>query len=513
MNRREFLKFSSCGVSFVAVGSTLPLLLRGNPAYAQLAPGSALELDMVEVDAQMVDGITTVPMWAFEIDASSPLGAPELLGLPRIPGPALFALEGDTVRLRVRNRIPNGGPHAFAIPGVVETGPLEDGDRELVEFTAPRAGTYVYLDPLNAPVNRVMGLHGVLVVLPNPVGNFTPYSDPTPRVRDLFNDLGRADRGFPGHPWDSARNAIWVFNTVDPVKNAAAFGSEAGLSPQAFLDGYLPQYFTLNGKSGFFSAQHHGDGGDHTHENLLDRFTFDLQANISISGRVGQPILIRNVNAGLMWHSPHIHGNHVYYLARSDYLTGTRTVFNNVLMLDTWTNAPGTVEELLLPFIRPPDIPGDRQVVDAQGAPMGRTAWPPVQEKFPLFYPMHDHNEISNTAAGGNYPHGLVTHWQIDGDIDTLAAVIQVEQAEYRVRSGRIVLEGRSSTPNIHLSLHPGDDMTTMLGEAHVDGQGRWSFRGRSLRVLADRLVTLMFHDPGDPAVVHASRTVRLNLR
>ncbi len=504
MNRREFLKFSSCGVSFVAVGSTMPLILGGNPAFAQVSSSSRLDLEMVEVDAQMVDGVT-VPMWAFEINDNSPLGAPELLGLPRIPGPALFALEGDTIRLRVRNRIPNGGLHAFAIPGVVETEPLEEGDRAEVEFIAPKPGTYVYLDPLNAPVNRVMGLHGVLVVLPNPVGNFTPYSDPTPRIQALFGDLGRADRGFPGHPWDSARNAIWVFSTVDPVKNTAAFGSEAGLSPEAFRAGYLPQYFTLNGKSGFFAAQHHHveEGEEHTHESLLDRFTFDSQANISISGRVGQPMLIRNVNAGLMWHSAHIHGNHVYYLSRSNYLSGTRTLFDNLFMLDTWTNAPGDIEDLLLPFIAPPDIPPNFWERAAQGT---------NQEKFPLFYPMHDHNEISNTAAGGNYPHGMATHWQIDGDIDPLAAIIQVDRAEYRVRGGRLVLEGRSSTPNIILDVHPGAD-GPQIALMPVGPDGRWSFRGRSLRALADRLVTIMYHDPVDPAVVHASRTVRLNLR
>ena len=35
-----------------------------------------------------------------------------------------------------------------------------------VTFTAPVAGTYLYLDPLNAPVNRMLGLHGVMIVEP-----------------------------------------------------------------------------------------------------------------------------------------------------------------------------------------------------------------------------------------------------------------------------------------------------------------------------------------------------------
>ncbi len=514
MNRREFLKFSSCGLTFVAVGSTMPLLMRANPVFAHTG-SSQLELDMVDVLAEMVDGgpqltpgVFGVPMWAFKINDSSPIGSSGLLGQPRIPGPAFIALEGDTIRMRIRNRIENGGKHAFAIPGVVETRALDYDEREEIEFTAPRAGTYIYYDPLNAPVNRVMGLHGVLVVLPNPVGNITPYSDPTANIRALFNDLGDETKGFPGHPWDSARNAVWVFSTVDPVKNAlaAASTSGSGLSPSTFLDGYLPQYFTINGKSGFFGAQHHHthgeEGGEHGHSHPTNRFDFDLQANIAISGRVGQPMLIRNVNAGLMWHSPHIHGNHVYELSRAN-LSSSRTLHNNLPMVDTWTLAPGDVKDVLLPYIAPPDIqPGFWEKVAAETN----------QEKLPLFYPMHDHNEISNTAAGGNYPHGLVTHWQIDGNVDPHDAVIQVDRAEYRVRSGRLILEGRSSTPGIILDVHPGHNAPP-IGKAQVDDQGRWSFRGRSLRALAERTVTIMYHDPAPPFEVHASRTVPLKLR
>jgi hypothetical protein len=36
----------------------------------------------------------------------------------------------------------------------------------------------------------------------------------------------------------------------------------------------------------------------------------------------------------------------------------------------------------------------------------------------PLSFPMHGHNELSQSAAGGNYPQGMVTHWEIEGDVD-----------------------------------------------------------------------------------------------
>ena len=52
---------------------------------------------------------------------------------------------------------------------------------------------------------------------------------------------------------------------------------------------------------------------------------------------------------------------------------------------------------MLLPFERPADA----------------AVWPPKQEPFPMRYVMHCHTEMSNTAGGGNYPQGLVTHWEM----------------------------------------------------------------------------------------------------
>jgi hypothetical protein len=499
MNRREFLKFSSCGLTFVAVGTTsLPAFWQGtSQAFAQIS--SRLDLEMVEVLAEMVDGVA-VPMWAFKIDNGSdtlPAGA-------RIPGPALIAFEGERIRVRITNNIPNGGLHSFVIPGVIDSGPIAFGDDETVEFAAPTAGTYMYLDGLNAPVNRVMGLHGVLVVLPSPVRNFTPYSTPTESVRRLFGDLGTTDH-FPGRPWTQGRNAVWVFNTVDPDKNAAAAASSSGINSAAFLGGYLPQYFTINGKSGFFSAQHHdhhGDlesGHDEIPLNFSGRFSaYDLQANVSFGGRIGEPMLIRNVNAGLMWHSPHIHGNHLYEIAENG------TIKENLLLLDTWTLPPLACKDLLHPFIRPPDIPANFWERVKAGT---------NQEKFPLLYPMHDHNEISNTAAGANYPHGMVTHWQIDGDVDPHAAVIRVDRADLRVRSGHLDLEGSNSTPHIELAIHAGGHGGPMIGHVHVGGDGRWSFRGRGLKTLSSRMVTLVFHDADNHDIVRDALMVPLNLR
>jgi FtsP/CotA-like multicopper oxidase with cupredoxin domain len=474
MKRRDFLKVGSCGLAAVALGSAGGWsMFRPSTAHAL---SGFMRFEMIEVDAQMVDGVI-VPMWSYDTD---------LLARPGIPGPVLFAVEGETIQIEVRNRIANGGPHGFTIPGVVDSGPIAFNDEADLVFTAPKAGTYMYSDQQNGVVNRVMGLHGMLVVLPSAVGFNPPYSDPTPNVQALFNDLGDGVKSFPGHPWDPNRNGIWVFNTVDPFKNAAAAANGAGIAPATFLNGYLSQYFTINGKSGFFAAQHGhstdgGSGGD-VHP---DGQSPDPQAHISISGHIGQPVLIRNINAGLMWNSPHIHGNHVYPLAENG------TVLNHLEMVDTWTMPPGARKDVLLPFIQPPDIPA---------ATWSRFEGGTSDELFPLIYPMHDHNEISNTAAGANYPHGLATHWQIDGALDVNQGVILVQRADLRLRSGHLELQGTFSGPaGSEIDVHAGDTAlpANRIGSAIVQSDGSWSYRGRALKAIPSRMVTLHVHATG----------------
>jgi hypothetical protein len=488
MDRRDFLKIG--GMAAVAFGGAAGAgLLRPS---ATLAADATLELTMVEADAEMVDGVI-VRSWAYRSNA---VAGGSLLGA-RIPGPVLLATEGDTLRLRIRNEVPSGGPHGFAIEGVVDSGPLAPGEEVALSFRAPAAGTYLYCDPLNAPVNRVMGLHGALVVLPPPVGFRTPYRAPTPTVRRLFDDLGTTDH-FPGHFWDRERNAVWIFATVDPLKNALAAASAGPLDPAAFRQGYLPQYFTINGKSGFFAAQHGAAGGDHDHGGAGP--SPDAQAAISIHGNVGQPCLIRTLNAGMMCHSPHIHGNHVYLLASGG------LVLDDLELVDTWTLYPGERKDVLLPYVRPPDIPDESWLRFLRGE---------NQELFPLLFPMHDHNEISNTAAGGNYPQGLATHFQLDGPVDPHDEVIQLDLAEIRLRTGELRLAGRSSGAALRapahreLAIHAGPTAAGPgLGRVAVAADGSFSWRGRALKALASRSVTVHNHATGAER-----RAVPLSLR
>lgn len=362
MKRREFLKYGSYGLATLAIGTgvAVPGIFRKYVPSAALGDDH-VHLVMKEVMAEMVDR-SLVSMWAF---ADQVHGA-------HIPGTAIFAEEGLTVNLRISNQLEQ--EHAFAIPGVVETDSIAPGDSIDLSFDAPEGGTYMYLDPLNAPVNRVMGLHGTLIVLPA-TGN-TPFSRPTQAVQQLFDALGYGGtmpEHFPGDPWDPERMRIWFCNTIDPAKNKLVADLPAGatIAPEEFIDGYLPRYFTMTGKTGFFSSH---------------------DPEIIPHGNIGMPLLLRMLNAGLAIHSPHIHGNHVYELSSNG------RVLDNPFLLDTWTMEPGGVKDLLLPFTPPPDA----------------HPWPPSNiREFPMPFAMHCHTEMSQTAAGGNYPHGLISDWEI----------------------------------------------------------------------------------------------------
>jgi len=269
---------------------------------------------------------------------------------------------------------------------------IEPGETRTITFEAPEGGSYLYLDHLNAPVNEVLGLHGPMIVLPKE-GN-TPYSRPTPNVQKLFDHLGTTEH-FPGEPWKPERTRVWLFSTVDPRFNAMAERGEKIDSAQ-FTNEYVPRYFTINGESGAYSSHNH-----HT----------------TPEGRIGQPHLIRIMDAGMTADSPHIHGNHVYLCARRD-ATGVLHVQENAVFVDTFTDEVAQCMDWLLPFRRPPDIAGDESIPLRDLIPEELSLTLGGVSQSPLTYPMHGHNEQSQSAAGGNYPQGLVTGWAITGDLD-----------------------------------------------------------------------------------------------
>lgn len=402
MQRRRFLRLGMTGLAAMVVGCGSNRKNAGGKAPSEDtgsggtddgggSPGESLvQLSIEEALFEMVDG-TLVYHWAFQ-DRSNPQ-----IDRPRLPGPVISAVSGQPLRIEIRNNLPS--PHGFAIhdlPGAEVTVP--PGEVRELRLIAPAAGCYLYLDPLNAPVNRVLGLHGALLV--HPAQGSTPYSEPTPAVSRLFADLGTTEHFPPNalHPpgWRRERFRIWLFHQVDPSFNGRAQAGET-LTPTDLAANFLPRYFLINGKSGAFSTHH---------------------AQTTIEGQIGEPMLVHQLNAGLFTHSPHLHANHFYVTAINN------QVQENVVYVDTFTLAALDRVDWVVPFIRPPDIPGDQRIPLRDLIPNelaltieGPHGSPGVRQS-PLRYPMHCHNELSQSAAGGNYPQGAIAHFDILGDID-----------------------------------------------------------------------------------------------
>jgi hypothetical protein len=358
MDRRDFIKRGATGLFGLAATSSTIAASLGRVAEAIPMATKTFDLDIDEALVEMVDE-TPVYMWLY---------ADKATGTPHYPGPLLLANDGDEITVNLRNLLDE--EHSFVIPGVVDSGPIAPAGSATVTFMAPAPGQYLYHDALNAPVNRVLGLHGMLMVMP--LSGNTPYASPTPQVQMLFDDMGTAPL-FPGDAWTWDRTWIWILGNVDPAFNALAAAGTL-IDPTVFSNDFTTRYFLINGKSGWFAH--------HDHMTML-------------AGNVGQPALVRVVNPGMNIHSLHWHANHLYEIAVN------AQVSSNLLLLDAVTFKPMTSRDLVFPFIKPPDIPDE--------------VWPPRQENFPLTYPMHCHNEPSQTANGGSYPQGMVTMMEFTG--------------------------------------------------------------------------------------------------
>lgn len=365
MERRKFLQYG-------VIGGLASLAISSEAASATLAVSLTIE----PVDVEMIDGQIVFQLLYFA----------NVNGV-QTPRPVLRARQGDQVTITVRNN--SATPCGFSIPGVgaATISGIAPGETRSVTFTAPRSGSYLYIDHTNAPVNRLVGLQGAFVV--SPVNGTTlngapaPYSQSmqTPEVRMVFDELGRAGGRFPGQRWrpnDPAREKIWLLSSVEPALNARVMAGET-IDPAAAQQYFAPRYFTINGLSGFDSSE---------------------DPSVTPKGYIGQPTLLRVMNAGGVNHSAHIHGNHVLMLAQSN-ANHAFACNTNIFEVDVWSMPPLARRDVLLPFERPPDIP--------------EAVWPMREEPFPLRYVFHCHCEMSNTAGGGNYPQGMVTHWEILG--------------------------------------------------------------------------------------------------
>lgn len=235
--------------------------------------------------------------------------------------------------------------HSFVIDGMVNSGSISGGSSRTIEFVASSPGTFLYYDAQNAPYNRVTGLHGGFAVMP----------------------AGSSNELYAGSP-TFVQQYFWVFNDCDPSWNEAV---RQGYTPSG---SYVPRYFTINGLSGRPpGAPGYGDPYIDAMHNY----------DTALHGHIGDRTLVRVLNAGMCTHSIHTHGNHMEWLTN-----------NGAIRPDVWhkdivylRNNMGKCD-VIYPFEAPPD------------------AYPPVSKGA---YPMHLHDEMTQTAGGGLYMFGALT--------------------------------------------------------------------------------------------------------
>lgn len=377
MKRRSFLQIGAVGGTVAALGLS-PQNSRANATLTE----THFDLTIDAANMELIDGTVVYTLQFFR-------------GWDN-PSPEMRVAEGEEITITLTNN--DTRSHAFVIRGAPGSyiSPVQPGQTGMASFKAPAGGTYLYMDGSLGPVNRLVGLHGAFIVEPKnrgrtAAGSDTPYSQSmqNPQVQALFDAMGYHER-FPGEQWEAEnlqREKLWLFSQIDPSLNARVAAGEL-IDPSTVRDNFVPRYFTINGLSGFDTAHHNMDGDPH--EGRAGR--------IMPSGAQGQPCLLRCLNAGAANHAVHIHGNHCFQLCESDW-NGKHALSDHIQERDTWHLRPLQTIDMLLPYERPPDIP--------------KEAWPPKEEPFPLRYVMHCHFELSQTAGGGNYPQGAVTHWEM----------------------------------------------------------------------------------------------------
>jgi hypothetical protein len=471
MKRRDFIKIGAGVLGGIALSSRFPGVLISESQAATrnitVRITDAIK-EMATYNGLNQDPNGTCYFWVYQMSEGAQVIPPDC------PGPTIYATGGDVINMTVTNELDE--PHAFFIPGFAgaNTGPippLQNAPANVanISFTVG-AGAYLYYDNLNAPVNRVMGLHGALVVMPKsaqPGHKLCPYAKPTPQIQALFDDLGTAPH-WPGLSWEAGdpatmtspqRQYTWICHQASPK----LFRTVGSLAPGVIFDAaeftrlfqkddfkndsfnidkssHIPTFFTINGQSGHFC-----------HNNPC----------VTAMARVGEPLVIRVMNAGLMSHSMHLHANHYYVLSVDGVMQGTPngTGENNATLLrpgiiwvDTFTlnqfGSPASRYDLLVPMMRPPDIPnvggigragsGDAAYATTAGGltypPLqefnvfqqkaltalssidGTTVVPTEQRQSPLCYPMHDHSEPTQSSQGGNYNTALISGVYFIGD-------------------------------------------------------------------------------------------------
>ena len=142
----------------------------------------------------------------------------------QVPGPRLRVTEGDRVRINVTNDLPEATSvhwHGMILPNKMDGAaevtqpPIGPGDAFTYEFTAGEAGTYFYHSHKEPDRQQGLGMYGALIV----------------------------------DPKDPARDAAYDYDKEVVIQLQEWLERDGYTYPAMLMEGALPNYFTINGKS------------------------------------------------------------------------------------------------------------------------------------------------------------------------------------------------------------------------------------------------------------------------
>jgi FtsP/CotA-like multicopper oxidase with cupredoxin domain len=209
----------------------------------------------------------------------------------QVPGPRIRVTEGDRVRIRVRNALPEATtvhwhglilPNEMDGPANITQKPIEPGAEYVYEFTTVQSGTYFYHTHAHADRQQALGLYGALII--DPKG-----ADPAPKA-----DLE------------------YVIQLQEWLKR------EGLTYPAMLMEGALPNFFTINGKA--------------------------YPSTDTIRMKVGQTVKLRFIGSNNNFiHPMHVHGGPFLVVARD----GENLFESARFLADTVNVGPGQRYDVL----------------------------------------------------------------------------------------------------------------------------------------------------------------------
>jgi FtsP/CotA-like multicopper oxidase with cupredoxin domain len=251
----------------------------------------------------------SILMWSY-----SPTG-----GHFQSPGPVLCANQGETVVVNLSNTLSE--PASIVFPGQQDvagngTGPnglltkeAAAGGTVSYSFTAANPGTYLYESGSDPAKQIEMGLYGALIVRPT-LGAGYAYDAST-----QFNP---------------SQEFLLLLSDIDPALHHAV---ETGRTYD--FNALRSRYFAINGREFPDTLQ---DNGTALLPNQPYGSLVRIQPNPSPSS---QPALIRMINAGVLNHPFHPHGNHTREVAQDGRLLASTERFGETI-------ASGQTQDYLL---------------------------------------------------------------------------------------------------------------------------------------------------------------------